>query len=131
MKAFVCSGKAVLSTSDVYSLLDRVRAEHGVTSILRAEGGSMDQLVDHWARRRGLPVEVARLHRRAHGRNAAQVRDETALANGSPDLVVIMPGTTVAWAQEKNARVFGVPVVRVKAPKHVRVAKWKATHGGS
>lgn len=71
----------------MWSVLDRLHAEHHFTLLIHGDARGADRLAGQWAGERGIKVLACPADRKRHGRAARPKRNRQMLAE-KPDLVV-------------------------------------------
>lgn len=96
MRLLITGGRKLTDRGLIWSILDRLHAEHRFTLLIHGDDRGADQLCAEWAQERGIPVLACPADRQRDGRAAATKRNRRMLAE-NPDLVV-------AFSNDSNAR---------------------------
>jgi len=113
-RVIVCGGRdygiAPQERAVIFSVLDKIRKEHGDLFIV--EGGAIgtDSVAREWAHKNKQPAAEVSAHWYTLGKNAGPIRNGWMLLL-QPDFVVAFPGRHGTADMVKQARAAGVKVI--------------------
>ena len=114
MRVLVCGGRDFKDRALLYATLDRLNAEHPITTLINGQAPGADSMADKWAELKGIwrypfPADWDR-----HGRAAGPIRNAQMLKEGRPDLVVAFAGNSGTQDMIDKARAAGVKLLIVE-----------------
>jgi len=111
MRFIVVGGRNFKDRDFLFTVLDRLHAEHGFTLLIHGDAKGADRLAGDWANERGIPIFACPPDWRRYGRGAGPKRNRQMLAE-KPDLVVAFPGGSGTSHMVLIAEDAGVKVIR-------------------
>lgn len=108
MKILVCGGRTYREGPRLFSYLDALHAEVGVTLVIHGDARGADRLAGGWANQRGIEQRAYPANWEKHGKAAGFRRNEEMLRRGQPDMVVAFPGGPGTRSMCDLARAAGV-----------------------
>jgi len=113
MRVLVCGGRRYHNRARVYSALNKVDADFGITCVIHGACTGADELAGRWARisskeERAYPADWKKL-----GRKAGPIRNDRMLMDGKPDIVLAFPGGIGTEDMVRKAERKGVVVLAI------------------
>lgn len=109
MKVLVCGGREYWDAYRVFTVLDALHREVGITKIVNGDAPGADRLSSLWAVLAGIAVDRYPALWEKDGRRAAgPIRNQRMLDQEQPDMVVAFPGGTGTADMVRKARRAGV-----------------------
>lgn len=90
-KLLVCGGRNFEEHEYLERILDSIREEFNVGTVIHGNARGADRLAGEWAKLRGLKVISVDANWKEYGRAAGMIRNQ-AMIELKPDLVVAFPG---------------------------------------
>lgn len=119
MKVLVCGGRAYGDVNRVYTVLEEVHAERGITCVIHGAASGADLLAERWAKAaqvpyRGYPAQWRRFGQGAGPRrNCLMLAEEHVNCPAKVGLVVAFPGGAGTAHMVGLARAEGIEVLEV------------------
>lgn len=92
MKILVCGGRNYADKERVFSVLDILDRDEGVTAVVHGAASGADSLAGEWARARNKPEHKHPAEWSRHGRAAGPIRN-TQMLDEHPDIKVVVAFT--------------------------------------
>lgn len=118
MRLLVCGGRNFCDRPKVYSTLDYLHAQRGITCVIAGAARGADTLAADWAISRGVALEEYKADWDKHGKRAGVLCNTLMLDSGKPDGVLAFPRADGRWGtgtQNMMNQAFdrGLPISRV------------------
>lgn len=111
MKILVCGGNKYRWRGRVDNVLDRVRAERGISLLIHGAEVGAATLAENWAKSRQVPYVGVPAKWQEHGnRTAGAIRNSEMLKEWQPDAVVAFPGEEETADMVVKAKASGISV---------------------
>lgn len=111
MRVLVCGGRGYRDAAHVDRVLQQVRAEQPITTIIHGAARGADQLGEAWGLKQNIHLEPYPADWHTYGLSAGPRRNQEMLTKGRPDLVVAFPGGRGTADMVRRARRAGVRVI--------------------
>lgn len=108
MRVLVCGGREFTDADFLGHILTAVGDYNAITEIIHGAARGADTLAAEWAKANGVPARAFPADWHAHGKAAGPIRNRQMLVEGTPDLVVAMPGGRGTANMIEQARAAGV-----------------------
>lgn len=92
MRVLVCGGRDFINYPAVKRVLDGLKRDRGITTIISGHARGADQLGERWARETSTGCMDFPADWDKFGKRAGPIRNQQMLTEGKPDLVVAFPG---------------------------------------
>lgn len=95
MRALVCGGRNYSDRHTLFSVLDVLHLEIGITEIVNGAAPGADTLSTEWAKKNGLPplpYPVLPEDWKKYGKAAGMIRNQHMFKDSQPHMVVAFPG---------------------------------------
>lgn len=112
MKLLVCGGRDYDNCDLVFSTLDRINKQRGISMLIEGGANGADTLCRMWARNRGILCATVPAVWDKRGRAAGPIRNAAMLTLG-PDGVLAFRGGSGTENMKQLARDAGVTVMEV------------------
>jgi hypothetical protein len=110
MRLLITGGRKFTDRGLMWSVLDRLHAEHHFTLLIHGDARGADRLAGEWAGERGIPVLICPADRKRDGLAARPKRNRRILAE-NPDLVVAFSHDSESGHMTLVAEDAGVKVI--------------------
>ncbi len=91
MRVAVCGGKDFLAMHLISAVLFKVHRANHITELLIGNSRGVDEIVNDWAARTGIPVRHINSDWLSYGEDADDVRNQL-IIDERPDIIVLFPG---------------------------------------
>lgn len=124
MRVAVCGGKDFLAMHLISAVLFKVHRSTHITELLIGNCRGVDEIVNDWARRTGIPVRQINSDWLAYGDEADAVRNQMVI-DERPDVVVIFPGgKRTNDLMDKAIAIGHKHILHVDPSRDRRPARW-------
>jgi hypothetical protein len=109
MRVIVTGGREYRDKKHVYTVLDELNQEHGITELIHGGAYGADSHAAVWAADRNIPATEFRANWKRDGKRAGMIRNTEMAAYGA-DLCVAFPGGKGTAHMARAAKMVGIRV---------------------
>jgi predicted Rossmann-fold nucleotide-binding protein len=109
LRLIVCGGRQYSDGQTIWTALDKIHSEHGISQIICGGAPGSDDYVSKWAKTNGVAVTIVLAEWQKHGHAAGPKRNQKMLEL-KPDGVVAFPGGAGTADMCRLAREAGLKI---------------------